>query len=132
VLMNTPPRPPISHKPSITGSILALTSLLASGIANLMIHAKYTPTGPTTGSIDREVGHAVATGTTSVLGAIFAVPFMVGAIGLGLLSIVFVVLRLRKVRVMGAVFSVIIIALVVWSISISAGLFELIKADPAV
>jgi len=131
--MNQPMATPVkkvSHKPSITGIILALLALLSSGIANFFIHMKYTPTGPTTGSVDREVGHAVATGTTTVLGAIFGVPFMVGAIVLGLIAVVFIVIRLRKVKVAGAILSVIALGLAFWAISISIGLFDLIKAQP--
>lgn len=120
----------VSHKPSITGIILALLALLSSGIANFFIHMKYTPTGPTTGSVDREVGHAIATGTTTVLGTIFGLPFMVGAIVLGLAAIVFIVVRLRKVKTAGAVLSVITLGLAAWAVSISIGLFDLIKAQP--
>jgi len=120
-----------SHKPSITGIILAILSLISSGIANFSINAKYTPTGPTTGSFEAEAGHAVATGTTSVLGALFGLPFLVGAIGLGLLSLVFITIRIPKLRVAGFIFSAIAVALVVWSISMALGNFELIKADPA-
>lgn len=120
----------VSHKPSITGIILALLSLISSGIANLFIHMKYTPTGPTTGSVDREVGHAVATGTTTILGTIFGLPFMIGAIFFGLLGIIFIVIRLYKVKTVGAILSVIAILIAVWGIGISIGLFDLIKAHP--
>ena len=95
-----------------------------------MINAKYTPTGATTGSVENEVGHAVATGTTSVLGALLGMPLLICGIGLGLLSALFVILRLRKVRVSGWAFSIIALLLVAWSISIALGTFELIKAKP--
>lgn len=131
--MNTPPtqsQPKVSHKGSITGFVLAVVSLISSGIANLAIHAKYSPTGPTTGSVDREVGHAVATGTTSILGAIFGMPFIVLSIVLGLTSLVFIVLRFRKVRIGGLVFSIIAILLVVWSFNIAIDALDVIKAKP--
>lgn len=120
-----------SHKPSITGIVLAVLSLVSSGIANFTINAKYSPTGPTTGSVSAEVGDAVATGTTSVLGAIFGLPFLVGAIGLGLLSLVFLAISIPKLRVAGFIISAIAVAIVFWSISMALGNFELIKADPA-
>lgn len=120
-----------SHKPSITGIVLAVLSLISSGIANFSINAKYSPTGPTTGSVEAEVGHAVGTGTTTVLGALLGVPFLVGAIGLGLLSLVFIAIRFPKLRAAGFIFSALAVAIVVWSISMALGNFEQIKADPA-
>jgi ABC-type thiamin/hydroxymethylpyrimidine transport system permease subunit len=120
-----------SHKPSITGIILGILSLAASGISNLMVHAQYTPKGPTTGSVEAEVGHAVATGTTSILGAIFGMPFIVLGVVLGLASILFTVLRLRKVRAAGLIVSILVILLVVWSMSIAVDSLNYIKADPA-
>lgn len=127
-----PPKPKVSHKASITGFIMAILSLASSGIAYLMIHAKYTPTGPTTGSVEAEVGHAVATGTTSVLGAIFGLPFLIGGLLFAAIGIIFIVLRLPKVRVGGFIFSAIAVALIVWSVTIALGGFDYIKADPAV
>lgn len=124
------PQPKVSHKASITGFILAILSLILSAIGSLLINAKYTPTGPTTGSVQNEVGHAVATGTTAVLGALLGVPFLVSGIGLGLLSVLFIILRLHKVRVSGWLFSIIAVLLVAWSVSIAVGAFELIKAKP--
>ncbi len=122
----------VSHSASITGIILAVLSLISTGIGNLLIRAKYTPTGPTTGSVENEVGHAVATGTTAVLGAVLGVPFLVGGITLALISIIFIVLRITKIRVWGFLFSAIAVAIVVWSLSAAIGAFDLIKADPAV
>lgn len=122
----------VSHSASITGFILAILSLIASGIGSFLINAKYTPTGPTTGSVENEVGHAVATGTTTVLGAVLGMPFLVGGITLALISAIFIVLRITKIRVGGFIFSAVAVALLVWSVSIALGAFELIKADPAV
>lgn len=121
----------VSHKPSITGIVLAILSFASSGIGHLLIHAKYTPTGPTTGSVENEVGHAVATGTTSVLGALLEMPFLVGGIVLAFVSVIFIVLRITKLRIGGYVVSVAAVALVIWSVSIALAAFELIKAHPA-
>lgn len=126
----TQPPKKVSHKASITGFILAVVSLLFAGIAKLVINAEYTPTGPTEGTVEREVGHAIATGTTSILGAIFGVPFLVGAIVLAIASFIFIVLRLRKVRIGGLVFSIIAVLILVWSMSITFEAFDVIKADP--
>ena len=120
----------VSHNASITGFVLAVLSLISSGIGNLLIRAKYTPTGPTTGSVENEVGHAVATGTTAALGAVLGVPFLVGGFMLAFISIIFILLRVRKIRVGGFIFSAIAVAIVVWSVSAAIGAFELIKADP--
>lgn len=127
---STTPQPKVSHKASITGIVLAILSLISSGIASLMVNAKYTPTGPTTGSIETEAGHAVATGATSTLGALFGLPFIVGGVVLALISVIFIALRLRKVRVGGFVFSAIAVVLVVWSVSIALGALDHISAKP--
>lgn len=128
---STPSQPQVSHKGSITGFVLAVLSLICSGIANLAIHAKYSPTGPTTGSVDKEVGHAVATGTTSILGAIFGMPFIFFSVLLAIVSVAFIVLRLRKVRIGGLIFSIIAVLLVIWSLNIAFDALDLIKAKPA-
>ena len=130
---NTPvtaPQAKISHKPSITGFVLSCVSLAASGIGHLIITAKYTPKGPTTGSAEAEVGHAVATGTTSVLGALFGYPLLVVGIVLAIVSIILVLIRLRKLRAGGLIFSAIAILLAIWSLSIAFGAFDLITAKP--
>lgn len=119
-----------SHKPSITGIVLSILSIVSSGLANFLLHMKYTPTGPTTGSIDREVGHAVATGTTSVVGALLGVPFLVGGIVLGALAILFIALRVPKLRASGYILSIIFVAVAVWAIATGIAGFDYIKADP--
>lgn len=116
-----------SHKGSITGFILALVSLAFSAIGHVIITAKYKPTGPTTGSIENEAGHAVATGTTSVLGALFGYPLLVVGILLAFVSIIFLLIRLRKVRVGGLLFSLLAGALAIWSLNIAFDAFDLIK-----
>lgn len=118
-----------SHKASITGSILAVASLAFAGIANAVVRAEYMPNGPTSGSVDREVGNAIATGTTSALGAIFGMMFIVCAIVLALAALAFIVIRLRKVKLGGWVFSIVAGALAVWSLAISIGAFDVIKAN---
>ena len=131
----TPPtvqQPKVNHKASITGFIFAVLSLISSGIANFSVYTKYTPTGPTTGSAEAEVGHAVATGTTSALGALLGMPFIIGGLLFGLIAIIFITLRLRRVRVGGFIFSAIAVILVVWSLSIALGALDHISADKVV
>jgi hypothetical protein len=129
----TPASQPVkaSHKASITGFILALLSLASSGIAHLLIFAQYTPNGPTNGSIDKQVGNAIATGTTTLLGAIFGMGFIVASFVFAFVAVLFILLRLRKVRVAGLLFSIVAILIIVWSISISLGALDVIKAHPA-
>lgn len=127
----TPVAKKASHKPSITGFVLTLVSLLFTALANFSIHAKYTPTGPTTGSAEAEVGHAIGTGTTTVLGSLFGMMFIVGAIVFALLALLFIILRLRNVKVSGLIFSIIVAGLSIWSMVVSIGLMSLLKADPA-
>lgn len=127
----TRPQPKVSHKPSITGVVLALVSFVFSGIGHLFITAKYTPTGPTTGNVENEVGHAVATGTTSVLGALFGYPLLVIGIVLAFLSFIFIAIRLPKVRAAGIIFSFVAVAVAAWSLSIAFNAFDLITAKPA-
>lgn len=123
----SPPQPKKSHKGSITGFVLAVVSLSLSAAGSGLIHAKYVPV-PTNGSAEKAVGNVVASGTTTFLTTIFGMPLLVGGIALALLSVLFVILRLRKVRVGGLVFSVFAIVLAVWSFKIATAAFSLLKA----
>lgn len=122
----------VSHRASVTGFVLAVFSLAMSGIGNLLIVAEpNTQPSPTASDVENQVGQAVADGTLNTLGTLFAVPLLVGGFVLGALAVVFILWRLRKVRVTGAIFSIIAILLVAWSYSIAIGAFNLIKATPA-
>ncbi len=57
--------------------------------------------------------------------------FIVGAIVFALLALLFIILRLRNVKVSGLIFSIIVGALSIWSMVVSIGLMSLLKADPA-
>lgn len=132
-LNNLQPQPKkTSHRASIVGITLALFSVALSGIGNLLIVAEpNTQPSPTASEVENQVGQAVADGTLNTLGTLFAVPLLVGAFVVGFVAVVFILLRLRKVRVIGAIFSIIALLLVVWSYSIAINAFDLIKATPA-
>lgn len=121
----------VSHKGSITGFVLAVLSLLSSAIGHGLIHLKPEQASANTEHVERAVGNAVSTGTTKVLGAVIGVPFLVVGITLAILSVFFVVLRLRKVHTGGFIFSAIVVFMAVWSFKLSIAAFELIKAHPA-
>jgi hypothetical protein len=123
--------PKASHKGSITGFVLALISLFSSGIGHLLVHAKPELASSTNNDINVKVGNAVSTGTTKVVGTVLGVPFSVLGITLAIIAVLFVVLRLRKVRTGGFVFSALTIFIAIWSLKISIAVFELIKAHPA-
>ncbi len=117
-----------NHSGSKTGLVLAVVSLVLSAIGSAFVRAKYKPTGPTSGSVNNEVGNAVASGTTKVLGAIFGVPLLVGGIALAILAIVLILIRLRNVRSGGLLFSVLAGVIAVWSFTIATHAFSTIKA----
>ena len=126
-----PVQPPKqSHKGSITGFVLAVVALAVSGFGSMLIHAKYKPVGPQTGSANEVVGNAVASGTTKFLGTVFGVPLITLGIVLSILSVLFVIIRLRKVKASGLVFSVVAVLLAVWSFMISIRAFDLIRFHP--
>ena len=132
-LKNLQPEPKKpSRRASVVGITLALFSVALSGIGNFLITAEpNTQPSPTASQVENQVGQAVADGTLNTLGTLFAVPLLVGGFVFGFIAIVFILLRLRKVRVIGAIFSIIAILLVVWSYSIAINAFDLIKATPA-
>jgi hypothetical protein len=128
---NKPSAPSVtSHKASTTGLVLAILSLISSAIGNAFIRAKYKPTGGNT-TVNEKVGNAVAGGTTHLLGIIFGVPLLIGGITLAIISVIFTLIRLKKVRVGGLILTILIILLAIWSFSIAIGAFDLIRARPA-
>lgn len=118
----------VSHLASIIGSILAVISLLLSGFAYALVHLNDGSHAPTDGDINKQVGHAVDTVTTTVLGGLFGGMFSAFAIALAIAAIIFIALRMRKVKLGGLLFSLAAGALAIWSFVISYGVFDLIKA----
>lgn len=120
-----------STKPSITGGILSILALLSAGIAYFLTHAEdrsHTEVTTAVGKVDS--GPVADIASQSVTG-ILSMPFVVVAVVLALGAIVFTVLRLRRVKAGGFIWSVIWVLLSVWAISIASGALNVLKADPA-
>lgn len=124
----TAPKKP-STKASITGGILSVLAFISSGIASILVHLDQKSTGATN-DIER-AGGAIADGITTALFAILSVPFAVGGIVFAILAIIFTLLRLRKVRIPGLIFSIVFVMLSVWAFTTAVGVFNMVKADPA-
>lgn len=122
----TSPKKP-STRASITGGILSLLSLASAGIGYALVNAHYAASRPLA-TTPEKVDQAVADGTVHVAGIIFSVPFLVGADVLAILALIFILIRLRKVKTAGLITSIILMAVAVWSIYIVAAAFRLIKA----
>lgn len=116
-----------SSKPSIAGAVLSILGLILSAIGSALVNSKYKPEQTSTTAAEK-AGEAVASGTWRVLATIFSVPFLVVGIVLGLLAVLFTVLRLKKVKIGGLVLSVFWILISVWAIKIAISAFQVIKA----
>lgn len=125
-IQKTPPKKP-SGRASITGAILAVLALLAAAIGSGLIHSKYKADKPVTTAAEK-IGDQVASGTWHMLASLLGVPFLVGGIALALLAALFIVLRLRKVNVVGGAFSVVWLLICAWAVKLAVAAFQLIKA----
>jgi hypothetical protein len=112
------------------GAVLSVLALILSAIGSGLIHADYRSKQPLTNTAEK-VDDAVASGTLHVFSSLLGVPFLVIGIVLGLVAIVFVVLRLRKVKIGGLVFSVIWVVISVWALKVAIAAFNVIKASPS-
>ncbi len=121
----------VSKKPSSgsskTGAVLSVIALIFAAIGSALIHSKYKPVEAVT-TTAQKVDVAVAGGTWHVLATLFGVPLLAIGICLGLLAILVTVVRLRKVKAGGFIFSVLWILLGIWAIKISTAAFKLISA----
>lgn len=116
-----------SNHSSRAGAVLAILALISAGIGHGLVHAKPEETGQTNDSVANAVGgtgEAVGHATLSLIG----VPFLVGAIVLGIIAIVFILMRFTKARAMGLLLNVGWLLLSVWAIDIAIRAFELLKA----
>lgn len=119
-----------STKPSITGGIFSILALIVAGIAHFLTHAESrTNTEVTTpfGKVDD--GPVADIAEKSVTG-ILSMPFIVVAVLFAIIAIIFTLIRLRKVKVTGLVFSLIWLGLSIWAIVIASGAMQVISADP--
>lgn len=133
---NTPTNQPVakkpSTKPSITGGIFSFLALISSGIAHFLTHSEArSETEVTTAFGKVDSGPVAEIASDSVTG-ILSMPFIVGAVFFAGIAILFTLLRLRKVKATGMVFSILWIAICVWAVAIAFGAFDVIKADPVV
>lgn len=128
---NTQTQNPVAKKPSTgsskVGAILSILALILAAIGYGLIHADYKTKEPLNGTAEK-AGDVVASGTAHVVSSIIGVPFLVGGICLGLLAILFVIIRLRKVKVGGLLFSVLWVIVAAWAIKIAIAAFSVIKA----
>lgn len=113
---------------SKTGAILSVIALVLAAIGSGLIHADYRTKEPLSTTAEK-AGDAVASGTLHVFSSLIGVPFLAIGIFLGLLAIIFVVLRLRKVQTGGLLFSVLWLALSAWAIKIAIAAFQVISAN---
>ncbi len=130
----TPNQSTVAKKPSTgsskTGAILSIVSLGLSGIGYGLIHADYSTKEPLNGTAEK-AADKVASGTAHIYSSLIGVPFLAFGIFIALLAILFTLIRLRKVKAGGLVFSVIWIVVAIWAIKIATAAFSVIKAHPA-
>ena len=115
----------VSHRASITGGVLSIIALASGAIGSGLVHANlHTPATTTAQKIDA----AVADTTISVFAKLISVPFLVAAICLAGLAIIFTIIRLKKVKAGGLLLSVVWIALSGWALQLSIAAFQILKA----
>lgn len=116
-----------SHRASIAGGILSVLALMMSGLAHIMLRLEPEHTTQATTAAEK-AGQAVADGTAKALFTILSMPFTIAGGLLGLLAIIFTLIRLPKVRVVGLILSVVWLALAAWAIWAAFGALEMVKA----
>ena len=116
-----------SNGSSKTGAILSILALILSAIGYGLIHADYTTKEPLNGTAEK-VADKAASGTAHVFSSLIGVPFLCIGIFLGLIAVIMTVIRLRKVKAGGLVFSLIWILISAWAIKIAIAAFSVIKA----
>lgn len=125
----TTPKQP-STKPSITGGILSILSLISAGIAYFLTHSESrskTEVTTAVGTVDS--GPLAEIASDSVTG-ILSMPFIVVAVVLALLAILFTVLRLHKVKTAGWIMSILWIGLSVWALMAAVNALQVIQYHP--
>jgi hypothetical protein len=126
---NTQTKAP-SNGSSKVGAVLSIVALILSAIGYGLIHADYSTKEPLNGTAEK-AADKVASGTVHVYSSLIGVPFLVVGIFLGLLAIVFIVFRLRKIKTAGLMFSIVWFFVSVWAIKIAIAAFSVIKAHPS-
>ena len=116
-----------STKSSITGTVLALLALGASGFGWVLVHLNFHSKQPLTDT-SQKVGDAVGSTTGHVLGSIVAVPFLCIGIALAIAAALFILRRLGKVKAGGLFASIIWLLVSIWAFSLAVSAFHLLKA----
>lgn len=127
----TPQVKQASSGSSKTGAVLSVIALMLSAIGYGLIHADYKTKQPLNGTAEK-VADKAASGTAHVFSSLIGVPFLVVGIVLSILAVIFVVIRLGKVKGGGLLFSVVWILISVWAFRIAIAAFSVIKAHPSV
>lgn len=128
---NTTKQP--STKPSITGGILSILALLSSGFAHLILalnSSSKTSPEAAHGAVEK-AGVAVSNGSFTALAVVISTPFAFVGVGLGLIALIFTLMRLGKVKSSGLMFSILWIVLAVWAIKAGIDIFSMVKAHSA-
>lgn len=124
--MPTPPKQKTGS--SKTGAILSLLALAFSAIGSALANSHYkSPEAVTTAS--EKAGEAVASGTWRVLATLFSMPLLIAGIALGGLAILITLIKLRKVKPVGWIISIIWILISIWAIRLAIAAFQLISAN---
>lgn len=116
---------------SKAGAVLSVIALILSAIGYGLIHADYKTKQPLNGTAEK-VADKAASGTAHVFSSLIGVPFLVVGIVLSILAVIFVVIRLGKVKAGGLLFSIVWILISVWAFRIAIAAFSVIKAHPSV
>lgn len=119
-----------STKPSITGGVLAILALLSSGFAHLILalnSSSKTSPEAAHGAVEK-AGVAVSNGSFTALAVVISTPFAFVGVGLGLIALIFTLIRLGKVKAGGLLFSVLWIILAAWAIKAGIDIFSMVKA----
>lgn len=125
------PSKPKSSRPSIAGGILSVIAMISSGIAYGLRNSDSRSTTEVTTPVGVVNDGPVADAASGAITGILSFPFIIIAILFGSLALLFTLLRLRKVKAVGIIFSIIWIILSVLAIYIAIGVFDGMRADPA-
>lgn len=120
-----------STRSSITGAVVSLLALASAGIAHFLTHSDSRTTTEVTTAVGTVNSGPVADVASDSISGVLSMPFIVIAVVLAGLSLLFTVLRLRKVKAVGLVVSVIWIVVAIWAVMIAFGALETLRADPA-
>lgn len=112
---------------SKTGAVLSILALILSAMGSALVNSRWKSAEPVT-TAGEKVGEAIGSGTWRVLAVIFSLPLILAGLVLGALAITLTLVRLRKVKAGGLVFSVLWVILGIWAIKLAIAAFQVMKA----